>query len=174
MAAASFTKRGCIVAAALAVLVLSVAFLWPYQAESIEGIVVENHTGCSIAVTSNGGWREEAVAPGITASRVAYPLEVIAFVDGCRGLSDERPYSAELVSSGSGQIVARGLSCAGADHSEGYPCRLEMPPIATLRGQDRYRVRVVRQAGHAPRTADIRLNLEREWRSVVWDALMPV
>ena len=123
-------------------------------------------------MTSNGGWHDEVIAPGITASRVTYPLKVNAFISDCPGILDGQPYSAELVSMRSGELVARGTSCA--DRFEGDPCRLEMPPIAALPGEDRYRISVVRRAGHMPLTADINLRLKREWRSVVWDALMSV
>lgn len=165
---------GRVAGGAFALLLLCTFFVWPYRAESVEGVVSGHATTCDIGVTSNGGWRDEVIPPGILASRVAYPLKMIAFVEDCRGVPDGRPHATELVSVSSGKVVARGVSCAGVDHSEGYPCRLEMPPIAVLEGQDRYVVRVVRQAGDEPVTAQIQLILKREWRSVVYDALLSV
>ena len=154
--------------AAIGVALLALLF-WHYRLETVESTVSANETGCAISMTSNGGWREE----GWT-SRVAYPLEILVFVDNCVGVPEGRPYSASLVSVRSGKVVASGLSCSGTEHAEGYPCRLELPPLNTLAGQDRFRVRVVKAKGQNARTAELRLFLKREWRSAVIDGLMSV
>jgi len=172
MTAGRMAKRGCWLTVALVLLIAGAGLLWPYRAERIEGAVSGNRTGCAVSVNGDWGWNEEAIAPGITALHVAYPLKMAAFVGDCSGAPGGRPHSAELISIGTGQVIARGFSCA--DRPEGYLCQLEIPPIAALQGQDRYRVSVVRRAGQAPLTADIHLSLKREWRSVVWDALMSV
>jgi len=165
-------KWGCATTAVILAIAFLAFFSWPYRAESIEGVVVANSTACKIWTTSNGGWREEAIAPGIHASRVAYPLDVRIFVTECRGVAQGRPYSTELVSLNSGRVVARGLSCAAVNHVEDGLCRLELPPLAALDGRDRFIVRVARTAGGIPGTAEVHLVLQREWRSVVIDGMM--
>jgi hypothetical protein len=162
-------KRGCALVGVSAVIIVTL-LLGPYQAESIESVTSANETGCTISTTSNGGWRT-----GFMASRVAYPLNIVAFVDNCPNVSGGKPYSSELVSLSSGKVIARGQACAddrGAP--EEYPCRLELPPLATLRGKERYVVRVVRTAALGSSTAEIRLFLKREWRIAVWDAILSV
>jgi hypothetical protein len=154
-------------AIALLGVVLLTFLLRPYRLETVEGTVSANETGCAIFTTSNGGWRDDGLV-----DRVAYPLEIRVFIDGCTGVSDGRPYSATLVSARSGNVVASGLSCAGTDHGAGYPCRLELPPIRTLSGQDRFHVRVVTAKGKEVRTAELQLFRKSEWRSVVIDRIM--
>jgi hypothetical protein len=166
--------RGCAILVTGAFVAILLFFAWPYRSESIESLVSGNDTGCTISTTSNGGWRHDWVVPGIPASRVAYPLKVFVFVEACRGVPGGRPYSAELVSLTSGKAVASGLSCANSRYEEEYPCRLEIPPLPRLGGHDRYRVRVVRSARERPRTAQMRLILQREWRSIVLAAIMSV
>ena len=148
---------------------LLVLLLWPYQLETVESAVTANATGCTISTTSNGGWREEAEA-----ARVAYPLDIRVFVDGCSDVPEGRPHSAELVSPSSGKIMALGLSCSGAGHAERYPCRLELPPLDTLAGHNRFIVRVVKAKGQKAGTAELRLILKREWRSIVIDRILSV
>jgi hypothetical protein len=143
--------------------------LWHYRLETIESIVSENQTGCEISTTSNGGWRN-----GVLSAQVAYPLDVRIFVDSCDGAPKGRPDATALVSVPSGKVIASGLSCAGSTHVEGYPCRLEIPALYTLSGQDHYRVQVVTTKGEKVRTAELRLLIRHEWRSVVLDALMSV
>ena len=148
---------------------LLVLLLWQYRLETVESTVSANETGCAISTTSNGGWRE-----GIWTTRVAYPLDVYVFVDNCAGAPEGRPYSAALISMKSGKVIASGLSCSGGEHAERNPCRLELPPLNTLAGQDRFRVRVSRNKGQHAGIADLRLFLKREWRSVVIDVLLSV
>jgi hypothetical protein len=150
--------------------ILLLAFLlWPYRSEKIDSVVSANETGCAIYTASNGGWREEAGA-----SRIAYPLDIRVFVESCAGVPQGRPYAATLVSARSGKVIASGLSCSGNRLAEGYPCRLEMPPLNTLSGQDHFRIRVVVAKGEKVRSAELHLFLKREWRSVVIDAIMSV
>ncbi len=162
-------KLGCMAASAAIGFALLVLLLMPYRLETVESIVSANGTGCAISTTSNGGWREE-----VGASRVAYPLDIFVFVDSCAGVPEGRPLSAELVSARSGKVIALGLSCSGAEHAEGYPCRLELPPLSTLAGHDRFRVRVVKAKGQEPGAAELQLFLKREWRSAVIDGIMSV
>jgi len=157
------------VAIAVIGVVLLAFLLWPYRLETVESIVSSNKTGCVISTTSSGGWRY-----GVLATRVAYPLDIRVFVDGCAGAAEGRPYSATLVSVRSGKVIASGVSCSGTDHAEGYPCRLELPPLRTLSGQDRYHVRVVTAKGQYFCTAELQFFLEREWRSVMIDGLLSV
>jgi hypothetical protein len=49
-----------------------------------------------------------------------------------------------------------------------------VPPLDTLIGQDRFRVRVLKAKGQNERSAELRLFIKREWRSVVIDGLMSV
>jgi hypothetical protein len=173
-AAVNLVKRGCILSLA-AIFAASLAFfLWPYRAETIESTVSVNKTDCSISMTSNGGWKNEMYIPGIKASRVAYPLDVRVFVDGCRGVPEGRPYSADLVSLSSGKVIAQGMYCAGTSHSEGYPCQLELPPLGSLTEQGRYIVRVRKAEIEKVATASLQLYLKTEWRSVVIDGMMSV
>jgi hypothetical protein len=168
----SFAKLGCAAAGVLAIALL-VLFAWPYRSEEIKGVVTANATACTISANSYGGWREEQLAAGVHVSRVAYPLKIYVFVDDCRGVPQSRPYSAQLISLHSGSIVARGLACG--DHRErDLPCRIELPPLATLDGQDRYVVRVVRVPGAKADIAKLNLTLHREWRSVAFDTIMSV
>jgi len=162
-------RRGCIAAIAAIGFPLLALLLWHYRLETVESTVSANETSCSISTTSNGGWREE-----VWTSRVAYPLDIRVFVDNCSGVPDGRPYSAALVSLRSGKVIASGLSCSGTEHAEGYPCWLELPPLNTLAGQDRFRVRVFKSQGQKAGTAELRLFLKREWRSVVIDGIMSV
>lgn len=143
--------------------------LWRYRLETVESAVSANETGCAISTTSNGGWREE-----IWTSRVAYPLDIRVFVNNCAGVPKGRPYSAELVSVRSGRVIASGLACSGTEHAKGYPCRIELPALNTLAGQDRFRVRVLKAKGQNAGTAELRLFLKREWRSAVIDGIMSV
>jgi len=160
-------KRGCAFAGVFVVIAVTL-LLGPYQAESIESATSANETGCTISTTSNGGWRA-----GFMASRVAYPLSIIAFVDNCPNVAKGKPYYAELVSSSSGKVIARGQACANDRGApEEYPCRLELPPLATLSGKERYVVRVARSAALGSSTAEIRLFLKRKWRLAVWDAIL--
>ena len=161
-------KRRCMATAAIGFALLSLLF-WPYRSETVESIVSANGTGCAIFTTSNGGWREE-----VGASRVAYPLDIRVFVESCAGVPEGRPYAAVLESVRSGKVIASGLSCSGAEHAEGFPCRLELPPLTTLSRHDRFRVRVVTAKGQNAGSAELRLFLKREWRSVVIDGIMSV
>lgn len=167
-------KRGCIFSLVAVPTALLAFFFWPYRAETIESNISANKTNCSISMTSNGGWKDEMYLPGIGASRVAYPLAIRVFIDECRGMPEGRPYSVDLVSLPSGKVVAQGMYCAGNNHSEDHPCQLELPPLASLTDKDRYLVRVRKAAGEKVGTANLQLSLEREWRSVVIDAMMSV
>lgn len=162
-------KRGCLAGGATMCFALLALLFWHYRLETVESIVTANETGCAISMSSNGGWREE-----VRNSTVAYPLDIHVFVDKCPGVPEGRPYSAELVSVRSGKILASGLSCSGTEHAKDYPCRLEIPPLNTLVGQDHYRVRVLKVKGHKAKTAELQLLLKRQWRSLVFDALMSV
>jgi hypothetical protein len=162
-------KRGCIFASVAIGVVLLALLSRPYRLETVESIVSANGTGCSISTTSNGGWRKEAWT-----TRVAYPLDLRVFVDNCAGVPEGRPYSATLVSVRSGTVIASGLSCSGTEHAEGYPCRLKLPPLDTLAGQDRFRVRVLKTKGNDAGTAELQLFLKHEWRSGVIDGIMSV
>lgn len=162
-------KRGRVVASAAIGLALFSLMLWPYRLETVESIVSANQTGCAISTTSNGGWRN-----GVLAARVAYPLDVRVFVGSCTGAPKGRPDAAAIVSMPSEKVIASGLSCAGSGHAEGYPCRLEMPALYTLSGRDHYLVQVVTTKGREVPTAELRLIIKREWRYVVFDALMSV
>ncbi|MHA6719232.1 hypothetical protein ACX40Y_07225, partial [Sphingomonas sp. RS6] len=173
-AAVKIVKRGWIFILAAVPTALLAFFLWPYRSETIESNISKNNTGCSISVTSNGGWKNEMYLPGIWASRVAYPLDVRVFVDECRNLPEGRPYSVDLVSTASGTIIARGMYCAENSRSEDYPCQLELPPLASLTDQNRYVVRVRTARRHTVVTARIQLYLKREWRSVGIDAMLSV
>jgi hypothetical protein len=165
-------KRGCAVGCAAVAIAFLALLLWPYRLETIESLVSQNETGCSIFTTSVGGWNTEPMALGLKAERVAYPLDVRVFIVGCDGVPEGRPYSAELVCASAGAVITRGQSCADAGPAEGIRlCRLELPPLATLTGQDRYLVRVAKRRGDTPRTASIRLYLFRTWRSVVLAAI---
>lgn len=157
------------VASAVIGVVLLAFLLWPYRLETVESIVSANETGCAISTTSNGGWHYEVLT-----ARVAYPLDIRVFVDSCAGVPEGRPYSATLVSVRSEKVIASGLSCSGAEHAEGYSCRLELPPLHTLSGQDRFHVRVVTAKGQNVGTAELQLFLKHEWRSVVIDGIMSV
>jgi hypothetical protein len=162
-------RRGCIAAGAAFSFALAVLLLGPYRLETVESSVSANGTGCAISTTSNGGWREE-----VGASRVAYPLDIRVFVERCAGVPEGRPNAATLVSLRSGQVVALGLSCSGTEHAEGALCRLELPPLKTLTGQDRFRIRVLKAKGQKESTADLRLFLKSEWRSAVIDGITSV
>lgn len=162
-------KRGSVVAGAAMGVALFSLMIWPCRVETVESIVSANQTGCAISTTSNGGWRT-----GVLADQVAYPLDVRVFVDSCDDALKGRPDTAALVSMPSEKVIASGLSCAGSGHTEGYPCRLEMPALYTLSGQDHYSVQVVTTKGGEVRTAELRLFIKHEWRSVVFDALMSV
>lgn len=164
-----FAGRGCIVTSAAIGVVLLALLTWHNRLETIESTVSANGTGCSISTGSYGGWRN-----GVLESPVAYPLKIYVFVHDCPGLPEGRPYSATLVSAQSGKVVASGLSCADSAHAEGYPCRLELPPLDKLAGQDRYRVRVVKTKGQKASTAELQLFIKSEWRSVAYDALLSV
>jgi len=146
--------------------------LWPYRSERIEAVVSDNRTGCAVDVLNYSGWTNEVIVPGIWASRVNYPLDLIAVVEACPGLPDRQPHAAELRSTLSGKTMALGQSCA--DHSDDAPCSLELPALGTLEGQDRYDLFIVRRAGAKPRTARVQVTVKREWRSIAWDALLSV
>ncbi|MES2045521.1 MAG: hypothetical protein V4475_16740 [Pseudomonadota bacterium] len=161
-------KRGCAIVAILAVLGLLALFCWPYRLDTIESSVSRNQTGCHIDTTSHGGWKSRSIGPGIEAEEVAYPLEIYVFVTACPAVPNGRPYAAELVSVTSGKVVAHGLACANAPE-EDLPCRLQMPPVASLAGADRYVVRVLGAHGAPVRRADLRLYVSHAWRSVVLD-----
>lgn len=161
-------KRGCATVALLVVLGLLIWLCWPYRLEEIESSVSRNETGCHIDTTSHGGWKSRSIGFGIEADEVAYPLEVYVFVTACPAVPNGRPYAAELISVTSGKVVARGLACANAPE-ENLPCRLQMPPVASLGGADRYIVRVLRAPGARVRRADLRLYVSQAWRSVVLD-----
>ena len=167
-------KSGCIFGLAAVAMALVGVLLWPYRSESIESAVSANQTGCAISSTSNGGWREDVAAPAIGTSRVAYPLSIIVFVNSCRGVPDGKPYSADLLSASSGKVIAQGVSCAGAIAAKAYPCRLELPPLASLERQDTYLVRVAKADGERVRTAKVRLYRQTRWRSLAVDAMMSV
>jgi hypothetical protein len=152
----------------LALLLLAL-LLWPYRLESVESAVLLNTTGCTIRTTSNSGWREDAWT-----SRVAYPLKVLVFVESCAGVAEGRPHSAAVAAGRSGELIASNFSCAGARYAKGLPCRLELPRIDTLTGQDRFRVSVSKVIGQTTGTAELRLFIKRQWRSVALDALMSV
>jgi hypothetical protein len=162
-------KRGYVVASAAMGFALLCLMLWPYRLETVESIVSANQTGCTISTTSNGGWRN-----GVLATRVAYPLDVRVFVNNCDDAPKGRPDATALVSMPSEKVIASGLSCARSRHEEGYPCRLEMPALYTLSGQDHYLVQVMTTKGGEVRSAELRLLIKHEWRSVVFDALMSV
>lgn len=161
--------KGCLVVGIALGFALLALLLWPYQLETVESTVTANQTGCAISTTSNGGWRKDA-----SAVRVAYPLDILVFVEDCTGVPEGRPHSAELVAIGSEKVVAIGLSCSGAQHHADYPCRLELPPLHTLAAHDCFRVRVIKTRGQKAGTADLQLILKREWRSVQIDSLMSV
>lgn len=161
--------KGCFVVGIALGFALFALLLWPYQLETVESTVTANQTGCAISTTSNGGWRKDA-----SAVRVAYPLDILVFVEDCTGVPEGRPHSAELVAIGSEKVVAIGLSCSGAQHHADYPCRLELPPLHTLAAHDRFRVRVIKTRGQKAGTADLQLILKREWRSVQIDSLLSV
>lgn len=160
-------KQGYVVAVVATGFALLALLLQPYQLETVESNVTANRTGCAIFTTSNGGWRQDG-----TATRVAYPLDVQVFVEGCESVPEGRPYSAELASARSGKIVALGLSCSGAERPKGYPCRLELPPLYTLAGHDRFSIRIAKAKGQEAGTADIQLTLKREWRGLVIDGML--
>jgi hypothetical protein len=162
-------KWGPLVVGASIIVALLVLLTWPYQLETIESTVSANGTGCAISTTSNGGWHEE-----VGASRVAYPLDMLVFVDNCAGAPQGRPHAAELVFVPTGKVIALGQSCARAEPSEDYPCRLELPPLPSLAGQDRYLVRVTRSEGGRETTAEMQLFLKREWRSAIFDIILSV
>jgi hypothetical protein len=162
-------KRGCLAASAATGFVLLSLLLWPYRSETVESIVSANGTGCKISTTSNGGWHE-----GIWTSSVAYPLDIRVFLERCAGVPKGRPNAATLVSVPSGKVIASRFSCSRTEHTEGYLCRFELPPLNTLSGQDRFRIRVVTAKGQNVGTAELRLFVQREWRSVVIDGLMSV
>jgi len=161
-------KRGCMASAGIGFALL-LLLLWPYRLETVESTMSANETGCVISTTSNGGWRER-----IGVSRVAYPLDIRVFVGDCAGTLEGRPYSATLLSIQSGKVVASGRSCSEGEHADRYPCRLELPPLNTLTGQDRFRVRVTRNKGQDGGVAELRLFLKREWRSGVIDGIISV
>lgn len=162
-------KRGCTATSAVFGVALLALLLWPYRLETVESVISANRTGCEISTTSNGGWQT-----GVWTSRVAYPLDIRVFVENCIDTRDGRPYSATLVSAQPEKVIAPGLSCAGAEHAEGFPCRLELPPLRKLAGHDRFRVQVVKVKGQDASTAELRLFIKSEWRSVMIDGLMSV
>lgn len=164
-----FGKLGCVVTVAGVGVAVLALLAWPYRLETVESTVLANSTGCAVSTQSYGGWREK----GWT-SQVAYPLQIFVFVEDCAGAPQGRPYSAELKPVTSGKVIALGLSCSGTEHAEGYPCRLEMPPLTTLVGHDQTLVRVVKVRGQKPGAAEVRLFIKREWRSAVLDAIMSV
>lgn len=163
-------KRGCAVVATIAALGPLALFCWPYRLDTVESSVSRNQTGCHVDTTSNGGWKSRSIVPGIEADEVAYPLEVYVFITACPAVPHGRPYAAELISATSGKVIARGLACANAPE-EDLPCRLEIPPVASLEGSDRYTVRLLRMPGETIRRADLRLYVSHSWRSVVLDTI---
>jgi hypothetical protein len=164
----TLSKRGCAAIAIGVVIGLAALLYLPYQHETITGVVSKNETRCDIEVTNNSGW---TTRPAV--ERVRYPLDVFVFVTGCAGVSNGQPFSAELISAGSGKVIAQGLGCADAP-KKGDPCLLEAPPIASLKDSDRYIVRVVRAKGDAASDAELRLGSSFTWRSLAFDALMSV
>jgi len=129
-------------------------------------------TNCRLGAhsgTSNSGRREE-----VGVSRVAYPPDIRIFIENCAAVPEGRPNAATLVAVPSGKIIASGLSCSGTEAAEGYPSRLELPPLNTLSGQDRSRVRGVTAKGQKMGPAELRLFLRREWRSVLIDGIMSI
>jgi len=164
-------KKGCAIAASV-VIGLAALLYWPYRLETIVGIVSRNEAKCVVEAINHSGWAEHSIAPGISAESVKYPLQLFVFITDCPGVPDGRPFAAELIDP-SGKVVARGLACSDAPTKD-YPCRLEAPPIASLRGADRYIVRVVPARGAAPKDAVLRIESSAEWRSATFDALMSV
>jgi len=163
-------NRGCAIVAILVAFGLLAPFCWRYRLDTIESAVSRNETGCHIDTTSNGGWKSRSIGPGIAAEEVAYPLDIRVFVTACPSAAGGKPYAAQLVSATSGRVVARGLACGKAPEPD-FPCRLEIPPLASLEGSDRYIVRVLRVPGEPVRRADLRLYVSHAWRSVLLDAL---
>lgn len=163
-------KRGCATVAIVAVLSMVAPFCWPYRLDEVASSVSRNGTGCVIDTTSHGGWQSRSIGFGVEAEEVAYPLEVYVFVTACPAVANGRPYAAELVSVAKGKVIARGLACANAPE-EDFPCRLQMPRIASLAGSDRYIVRVLAAPGAPVRRADLRLYVSHDWRSVLLDRL---
>lgn len=160
-------RRGCVIAI-VAGLALLAPFCWPYRLDAVESAASRNETGCHIDTTSHGGWKSRSIGLGIDAEEVAYPLEMYVFVTDCPAVPDGRPYAADLVSVATGKVIARGLACADAPE-ENFPCRLQMPPIASLSGSDRCVVRVLVARGAPVKHADVRLYVSHAWRSVVLD-----
>jgi hypothetical protein len=163
-------KRGCAGVAALVIIGLLVTLCWPYRSDNIESAASKNGTGCVVDVTNHSGWKSRSIGAGINADEVVYPLNVYVFVTDCPGVPHGRPYAVELRSATSGKVVARGLACANAPE-EDFPCRMEMSPIASLDGADRYVVRVQAMSGEPVRAVNLRLYVSHEWRSVVLDRL---
>lgn len=165
-------KKGCAIIAVSVPIGLMALLCWPYRMEIITGFVSRNETTCTVEAVNNSGWTSHSAVPGIDTESVKYPLEVSAFVTGCSGLPNGQPFSAELISP-SGKVVARGLGCADAPGKD-YPCQLDAPPIMSLRGSDRYIVRVVPVRGAAANEAEFRLESSVRWSNGIVDVLMSV
>lgn len=163
-------KPGCAIVAIIATIGSLTLFCWPYRLDAIESSVSRNQSGCQIDTTSNGGWKSHSIAPGIDAEEVAYPLDVRVFVAACPATPNGRPYAVDLISVASGKVVARGLACANAPEDD-FPCRLEMPPVASPEESGRYIVRIWRSPSEPAKLAELTLYVSHAWRSALLDRL---
>lgn len=160
---------GCAIPAAMLLVSLLACLLWPYRAQTVVGVVAENHTPCAVKVNQISGWKRLDIGPYVHSEDLAYPLRVVVFPT----CGDEPPFSARLSPITPGDGIVESVDCGNTPTPDGH-CRLEASPITSRSAAHSYIVRIVRRRGEAP--VDFRLDVTTPyaWRSVVIDAILSV